>query len=62
MHSWSVLPEDLTKFGAKADRHGRYLIYGMAQVVIIGDLFADILHRVGQLKSTLVPARRWEGR
>ena len=39
------LREKLIKIGAKIVRHGRYVTFQMAEVVIPRDLFADILDR-----------------
>jgi len=44
---WSLttLRENLVKIGAKVVRHGRSVIFQMAEVAIPRDLFADILRR-----------------
>ena len=44
------------KIGAKIVRHGRYVIFQMAEVAIPRDLFADILRRIDRLRPTPVPA------
>ena len=45
VEQWSLtsLREKLIKIGAKIVRHGRYVTFQMAEVVIPRDLFADIL-------------------
>ena len=48
--------EKLIKIGAKIVRHGRYVIFQMAEVAIPRDLFADILHRIDRLRPTRTPA------
>ncbi len=47
VEQWSLasLREKLIKIGAKIVRHGRYVTFQMAEVVIPCDLFADILRR-----------------
>ena len=37
-------------------RHGRYVIFQMAEVAIPRDLFADILRRIDRLRPTRTPA------
>ena len=48
VEQWSLtsLREKLIKIGAKIVRHGRYVTFQMAEVVIPRDLFADILRRI----------------
>ena len=55
---WSLtsLPEKLIKIGAKIVRHGRYVTFQMAEVVIPRDLFADILPRIDRLRPPPAPA------
>ena len=45
VEQWSLttLREKLVKIGAKIVRHGRYIVFQMAEVAIPRDLFADIL-------------------
>ena len=52
----STLREKLIKIGAKIVRHGRYVVFQMAEVAIPRDLFADILHRIDRLRPTPAPA------
>ena len=54
--SLTTLREKLIKIGAKIVRHGRYVIFQMAEVAIPRDLFADILRRIDRLRPTLNPA------
>ena len=44
------------KIGVKIVRHGRYVIFQMAEVAVPRDLFADILRRIDRLRPTPVPA------
>ena len=50
------LREKLIKIGAKIVRHGRYVTFQMAEVVIPRDLFADILRRIDRLRPPPAPA------
>ena len=54
VHQWSLttLREKLVKIGAKIVRHGRYVIFQMAEVAIQSHLFADILRRIDRLRPT----------
>ncbi len=54
---WSLttLREKLVKIGAKIIRHGRYVIFQMAEVAIPRDLFADILRRIDRLRPNPAP-------
>ena len=54
---WSLttLREKLIKIGAKIVRHGRYVIFQMAEVAIPRDLFADILRRIDWLRPRPMP-------
>ena len=58
VEQWSLttMREKLIKIGAKIVRHGRYVIFQMAEVAIPRDLFADILRRIDRLRPTLTPA------
>ena len=58
VEQWSLttLREKLIKIGAKIVRHGRYVIFQMAEVAIPRDLFADILRRIDRLRPTRTPA------
>ena len=54
---WSLttLREKLVKIGAKIIRHGRYIVFQMAEVAIPRDLFADILRRIDRLRTMPLP-------
>ena len=58
VEQWSLtsLREKLIKIGAKIVRHGRYIIFQMAEVAIPRDLFADILRRIDRLRPMPRPA------
>ncbi len=45
-----MLREKLVKVGAKVVRHGRYVVFQMAEVAIPRELFADILRRIDRLR------------
>ena len=57
VEQWSLttLREKLVKIGAKIVRHGRYIVFQMAEVAIPRDLFADILRRIDRLRTTPRP-------
>ena len=54
---WSLttLREKLVKIGAKIVRHGRHIVFQMAEVAIPRDLFADVLRRIDRLRTTTLP-------
>jgi hypothetical protein len=54
---WSLttLRGRLIKIGGKIVRHGRYVTFQMAEVVIPRDLFADILRRIDRLRPKPAP-------
>ena len=58
VEQWSLtsLREKLIKIGAKIVRHGRYVTFQMAEVVIPRNLFADILRRIDRLRPPPAPA------
>ena len=51
MKQWSLtsLREKLVKIGAKVVRHGRYVIFQMAEVAVPRQLFHEILRLIGEL-------------
>jgi hypothetical protein len=55
---WSLttLREKLVKIGARIVRHGRYLVFQLAEVAVPWALFADILRRIGRLRPRPAPA------
>ena len=58
VEQWSLttLREKLVKIGAKVVRHGRYVIFQMAEVAIPRDLFRKILRRIDQLRPPALAA------
>ena len=55
---WSLttLREKLMKIGAKVVRHGRYVTFQLAQVVVSRSLFQKILGLIDDLRRRPVPA------
>ena len=55
---WSLgtLRERLVKIGARIVRHGRYLVFQLAEVAVPRSLFASILRRIDRLRGPPVPA------
>jgi hypothetical protein len=55
---WSLttLREKLVKIGARIVRHGRYVIFQLAEVAVPRTLFAEILRRIDRLRGPPVPA------
>jgi Transposase DDE domain group 1 len=55
---WSLtsLKEKLVKIGAKVVRHGRYVIFQMAEVAVPRELFQEILRLIDGLRPGPVPA------
>ena len=58
VEQWSLttLREKLVKIGAKIVRHGRYVIFQMAEVAIPRELFVNILRRIDRLRPTPTPS------
>ena len=54
--SLSTLREKLAKIGARIVRHGRYLVFQLAEVAVPRGLFATILRRIDRLRGTPVAA------
>lgn len=52
----TTLRDKLVKIGAKIVRHGRYVIFRMAELEVPRDLFADILRMITQLRAPPAPA------
>jgi hypothetical protein len=50
------LREKLIKIGAKVVRHGRYVIFQMAEVAVPGELVQEILRLIDGLRPRLAPA------
>jgi len=55
---WSLtsLKEKLIKIGAKVVRHGRYVIFQMAEVAIPREMFQEILRLIAELRPQPPPA------
>jgi hypothetical protein len=57
---WSLttLRDKLVKIGARIGRHGRYVVFQLAEVAVPRALFADILRRIDglRLRSPPLPA------
>ena len=55
---WSLtsLREKLVKIGAKIVRHGRYVIFQMAEVAVPRRMFAEILSLIARLQAPPAPA------
>ena len=55
---WSLtsLRERLVKIGAKVVRHGRYVIFQMAEVAVPRELFQEILRLITGLRAPPAPA------
>ena len=54
---WSLttLREKLVKIGARIVRHGRYVVFQLAEVAVPRALFADILCRIDRLRPRPPP-------
>jgi hypothetical protein len=52
----TTLREKLVKIGDKLVRHGRYVVFQMAEVAIPRQLFAGILRRIDRLRAPAAPA------
>ena len=54
---WSLttLREKLVKIGARIVRHGRYVVFQLAEVAVPHNLFAGILRRIERLRPRLPP-------
>jgi hypothetical protein len=48
--------ERLVKVGARIVRHGRYVVFQLAEVAVPRALFAAILRRIDRLRGPRVPA------
>jgi hypothetical protein len=49
------LREKLVKIGARIVRHGRYVVFQLAEVPVPRWLFAEILRRIDRLRGSPVP-------
>ena len=52
----TTLREKLIKIGAKVVRHGRYVIFQMAEVAVPKELFQEILRLIAELRPPPDPA------
>jgi hypothetical protein len=54
---WSLttLREKLVKIGARVVRHGRYVVFQLAEVAVPRALFAEILRRIAWLRPRPFP-------
>ena len=54
---WSLatLREKLVKIGARVVRHGRYVVFQLAEVAVPRALFAEILRRIDRLRPRPPP-------
>jgi len=54
---WSLttLREKLVKIGARIERHGRYVVFQLAEVAVTRALFAEILRRIERLRPRPPP-------
>jgi hypothetical protein len=52
----TTLREKLAKIGARIVRHGRYVVFQLAEVAVPRVLFAEILRQIDRFRPTLLPA------
>ena len=52
----TTLREKLVKIGARIVRHGRYVVFQLAEVAVPRALFATILRRIDRLRGPPVAA------
>ena len=57
VEQWSLttLREKLVKIGARIVRHGRYVVFQLAEVAVPRALFAEILRRIDRLRPRSPP-------
>ena len=57
VEQWSLttLREKLVKIGARIVRHGRYVVFQLAEVAVPRSLFAEILRRIAELRPRPPP-------
>ena len=57
VEQWSLttLREKLVKIGARIVRHGRYVVFQLAEVAVPRALFAEILRRIDHLRPRPPP-------
>jgi hypothetical protein len=56
---WSLtaLRDTLVKIGARIVRHGRYVVFPLAEVAVPRALFAEIMRRIDRLRPRPTPLR-----
>ena len=54
--SWERKARKLVKIGARIVRHGRYIVFQLAEVAVPHALFAAILRRLDRLRGPPVAA------
>jgi hypothetical protein len=47
----TTLREKLVKIGARIVRHGRYVVFRLAEVAVPRSLLAEILRQIGRLRG-----------
>ena len=52
----TTLREKLVKIGARIVRHGRYVVFQLAEVAVPRALFVEILRRIDRLRPEPLPA------
>jgi hypothetical protein len=54
---WSLttLREKLVKIGARIVRHGRYVVFQLAEVAVPRALFAEVMRRIDRLRPRPAP-------
>jgi hypothetical protein len=57
VEQWSLttLRQKLVKIGARSVRHGRYVVFQLAEVAVPRSLFASILRRIDELRPKPPP-------
>ena len=53
--SLTILRGTLVKIGARIVRHGRYVVFQLAEVAVPHSLFAEILRRINRLRPRPPP-------
>jgi hypothetical protein len=56
LRSLATLRERLVKIGARIVRHGRYLLFQLAEVAVPRGLFSEILRHIDRLRGPPLPA------
>ena len=47
----------LVKIGAKVIRHSRYVVFQMAEMIVLRAVFREILDQIRQLRFLTIPTR-----